>query len=83
MAGKACRDGVSARRKRGPFVKGVERDKWGHTIRTCGIADYQYMIGKTEHMKKHKAAKHGINVVWFPSGEDNCGYRAKLKGSLK
>ena len=36
---------------------------FGTRIRTCGIAGCQYKTGVMSDMKKHKAAKHGINGV--------------------
>ena len=42
---------------------GLVRDKWGKVIRTCGIAGCQYETSTTTSLKRHKAAKHGIDVV--------------------
>ncbi|GMH98791.1 hypothetical protein TrVE_jg8870 [Triparma verrucosa] len=42
---------------------GLVRDKWGNIVRTCGIAGCQYR-GRSSYIKTHKAAKHGIDVVW-------------------
>ncbi|GMH98308.1 hypothetical protein TrVE_jg6150 [Triparma verrucosa] len=53
--------------------RGLVRDKWGKIIRTGGTKD----------IKKHKAAKHGIDVVWFSCDQDGCDYKAKEAGSLK
>ncbi|GMH63744.1 hypothetical protein TrLO_g573 [Triparma laevis f. longispina] len=84
VAGGAGGDGVSARRKRGrQKIEGVERDKRGRIIRTCGIAGCQYKTGKPDQLKNHKATKHGINVVWFSCDQDNCNYKAKEAGSIK
>ncbi|GMH58823.1 hypothetical protein TrLO_g7995 [Triparma laevis f. longispina] len=61
------------------WVEGVERDKRGNIIRTCGIDGCEYKTGQTGSMKSHKAAKHGINVVWFSCNQENCDYfKAKL-----
>ncbi|GMI07494.1 hypothetical protein TrVE_jg8433 [Triparma verrucosa] len=51
-------------------ARGLVRDKWGAIIRTCGIAGCQYKTGKMSDMKNHKAAKHGIDVVWFSCDQD-------------
>ncbi|GMH70580.1 hypothetical protein TrST_g14048 [Triparma strigata] len=48
-----------------PSSAGLERDKRGYIIRVCGIAGCQYKTYQTTHMKNHKAAEHGIDVVWF------------------
>ncbi|GMH89722.1 hypothetical protein TrST_g9846 [Triparma strigata] len=61
---------------------GLVRDKWGKVIRTCGIAGCQYR-GRSSYMKTHKAAKHGIDVVWFSCDQDRCEYKAKEAGDLK
>ena len=34
-------------------------------------------------MELHKAAKHGIDVVWFSCDQDGCEYKAKLASSIK
>ncbi|GMI05541.1 hypothetical protein TrLO_g11649 [Triparma laevis f. longispina] len=34
-------------------------------------------------MKSHKAAKHGINVVWFSCDQDNCNFKAKSAREIK
>ena len=76
--------GVSARRTWSrQRVEGVERDKRGGITRTCWIIGCQYKHGNTGLMKRHKAAKHGINVVWFPCDQDNCDYKAKEASDLK
>ncbi|GMI15856.1 hypothetical protein TrLO_g12083 [Triparma laevis f. longispina] len=64
-------------------IEGVEGDKWGRIIRTCGIVGCQYKAGQTANMNKHKAAKHGINVVWFSCDQDNCDYKIKDASNLK
>ena len=74
--------GVSARKHGRPRVEGVERDKWENSIRTCGISGCKYKAGVTSSMKSHKAAKHGINVVWFSCNQDNCNYKAKHAGNV-
>ena len=51
-------------KKRAKESYGKERDKQGNIIRACGIAGCTYKTGRTGHMKKHKASKHGIEVVW-------------------
>ena len=61
----------------------VERDKQGKIIRMCGIDGCEHKNGDTTKMKKHKASKHGINMVWFSCGEDNCDYKAKHKYTSK
>ena len=61
---------------------GLERDRRGKIIRTCGIAGCQYR-GRADHVKAHKAAKHGIDVIWFPCDQDGCEYKAKQAGHLK
>ncbi|GMH55563.1 hypothetical protein TrST_g6466 [Triparma strigata] len=65
----------------GGAARGLVRDKWGKIIRTCGIAGCQYKTSGTTAMKQHKAAKHGIDVVWFSC--DGCEYKAKIGRSLK
>lgn len=55
---------------------GEERDKWSRIIRMCGIARCQYK-GISTNMKKHKAAKHGANVVWLSCDQENCDFKAK------
>ena len=64
-------------------IEGVERDKGGEILRTCGIADCQYKSGVSTSMNRHKAAKHGIYVDWFSCEQDNCDYKAKHAGTLK
>ena len=59
------------------------RDEWGNIIRECGIAGCQYKTGKTSDMKNHKAAKHGIDVVWFSCDQVGCDYKAKQAGNIK
>ena len=61
---------------------GLERDKQGKIIRTCGIAGCQYRCSSS-YMKMHKAAKHGIDVVWFFCDQDGCDYKAKQASDLK
>ncbi|GMH92716.1 hypothetical protein TrST_g1804 [Triparma strigata] len=56
---------------------GLVRDKWGNIIRTCEIAGCQYKTGVTNDMKRQKAAKHGIDVIWFSCDQDGCDYKAK------
>ena len=51
-------------------------------MKMCGVDGCEHK-GNTWNMKIHKAAKHGINVVWFPCGEVNCDYKAKQAGTLK
>ncbi|GMH72678.1 hypothetical protein TrST_g12103 [Triparma strigata] len=68
---------------RGGARGGLARDKWGNIIRTCGIAGCQYKTGNTTNMKNHKAAKHGIDVVWFSCDQDGCDYKVKQAGDLK
>ncbi|GMH47578.1 hypothetical protein TrLO_g8197 [Triparma laevis f. longispina] len=72
-------------RKKRPhnWIEGVERDKWGKIIRTCGVACCPYKTGKPDQLKNHKAAKHGINVVWCSCDQDNCDYKAKQASSVK
>ncbi|GMH91067.1 hypothetical protein TrST_g10009 [Triparma strigata] len=55
----------------------------GQIIRTCGIAGCQYKTRRQDHMKKNKAARHGIDVVWFICDQDGCDYKAKMAGSIK
>jgi len=62
--------------------RGLVRDKEGRVIRTCGIAGCQYR-GRADHMKNHKAAKHGIDVVWFSCDQVGCDYKAKQASDLK
>eukprot|EP00519_Triparma_laevis_P007661 CAMPEP_0182518698 /NCGR_PEP_ID=MMETSP1321-20130603/44709_1 /TAXON_ID=91990 /ORGANISM="Bolidomonas sp., Strain RCC1657" /LENGTH=263 /DNA_ID=CAMNT_0024726637 /DNA_START=1380 /DNA_END=2167 /DNA_ORIENTATION=+ len=62
---------------------GLVRDKRGNIIRVCGVAGCQYKTGVTNNMKKHKAAKHGIDVIWFSCDQDGCDYKAKHAGTLK
>ncbi|GMH74821.1 hypothetical protein TrLO_g3394 [Triparma laevis f. longispina] len=84
VAGGADGDGVSARRKRPHnWIEGVERDKRGKIIRKFGIAWCQYETGHLVSMKYHKAAKHGINVVWFSFDQDNWDYKAKHPHNIK
>ena len=64
-------------------IKGVERDKRGWIIRACGIADCQYKTSMSVSMKNHKAAKHGIDVVWYSCDQDNCDYKAKRTWMIK
>ena len=64
-------------------ARGLVRDKWGSIFRTCGIAGCQYKTGQTTSMKYHKAAKHGIDVIWFSCDQDGCEYKAKQAGHLK
>ncbi|GMH93910.1 hypothetical protein TrST_g7945 [Triparma strigata] len=66
----------------GGAARGMERDKWGKIIRTCGIAGCQHRC-RSSHMKYHKASKHGIDVVWFSCDQEGCGYKAKQAGTLK
>ena len=61
---------------------GLVRDKRGKVIRMCGIAGCQYKSGGTID-KNHKAAKHGIDVVWFSCDQVGCDYKAKEAGNLK
>ena len=70
------------KRNNGRWIDGVERNKWGRILRTREIVGCQY-TGITSHMKDHKAAKHGINVVWFSWDQDNCDYKAKDVGNVK
>ncbi|GMI14350.1 hypothetical protein TrLO_g14242 [Triparma laevis f. longispina] len=63
---------ISLRKRGRQRIDGVERDKHGEIIRMCGMAGCQYKTGHGQHMKVHKAAKHGINVVWFSCDQDNC-----------
>ncbi|GMH78356.1 hypothetical protein TrLO_g9995, partial [Triparma laevis f. longispina] len=77
-------EGVDFPLRRSTWVEGVERDKTGRNIiRMCGLPGCQYKTGYTNTMKKHKAAKHGINVVWFSCDQDNCEYKTKEAGKLK
>ena len=62
---------------------GLVRDKQGKIIRTCGIAGCQYKTGGTTNMKNRKAAKHGIDVVWFSCDQVGCDYKAKQAGDHK
>lgn len=64
-------------------TENVERNKVGRIIRTCGINSCEYRTGHLQHMKKHKAAKHGINVTWFSCDQPGCEYRAKQATHLK
>ncbi|GMH81635.1 hypothetical protein TrVE_jg12563 [Triparma verrucosa] len=54
----------------GRTAASLVRDEWGKIIRTCGIAGCQYKTNFTTRMKNHKAAKHGINVIWFSCDQD-------------
>ena len=63
-------------------ARGLVRNKQGLVIRTCGIAGCQYKTGGTS-MNRHKAAKHGIDVVWISCDQDGCDYKAKTAGSIK
>ncbi|GMH88781.1 hypothetical protein TrST_g6210 [Triparma strigata] len=67
----------------GGAARGLVRDERGNIIRTCGIAGCQYKTGITTNMKKHKAAKHGIDGVWFYCDQDGCDYKVKVAGSIK
>ena len=67
----------------GGAARGLVRDKWGNIIRVCGIAGCQYKTGQTTSMKHHKAAKHGIDVIWFSCDQDGCDYMAKAANDLK
>ncbi|GMH53303.1 hypothetical protein TrST_g1261 [Triparma strigata] len=67
----------------GGAVRSLGRDKRGNIIRTCGIAGCQYKTSNTAGMKYHKAARHGIDVVWFSCDQDGCDYKAKEAGTLK
>ena len=58
------------------------RDKWGNIVRTCGIVGCQYR-GGSSNMKAHKAARHGIDVVWFSCDQDGCNFKAKRADHLK
>ena len=84
VASGAGGDGVSARRAKNSLkrIEGMEQDKRGKVIRTCGVAVFQYKTIMA-NMKKHKAAKHGINVVWFSCDQDNCHFKANRAGNLK
>ncbi|GMH92753.1 hypothetical protein TrST_g5190 [Triparma strigata] len=62
---------------------GLVRDKRGYIIRMCGTAGCQYKTSKTTNMKNHKAAKHGIDVVWFSCDQEGCDYKAKAASNLK
>ena len=74
-----AREGMEAplKRKLGgrPRIEGVVRDKRGNIIRTRGIAGCQYRA-LAANVKRHKVAKHGIDVVWFSCDQDNCDYKA-------
>ena len=63
------KDKVAA--NRGMKADGLERDKSGHIIRTCGIQGCKYRTGITTHMKNHKAAKHkvGEKYMWKPPAD--------------
>jgi len=63
--------------------KRVERNKFGNIMRPCGTAGCQFKTDSTSNIKNHKAAKHGINVVWFCCDQDGCGFKAKNTGNLK
>ncbi|GMH51597.1 hypothetical protein TrLO_g2522 [Triparma laevis f. longispina] len=59
----------------------LERDKRGNIIRACGIVGCQYKTGLLENMQRLKASKHGINVVWFSSDQDNCDFKANKQAT--
>ena len=46
----------------------------------CGIAGCTYKTGDPTSMKRHKASKHEIDVIWHTC--PNCNYKAKEKGSI-
>ena len=74
---------ISLRKRGRQRIEGVERDKHGEIIRMCGMAGCQYKTGHDQHMKVYKAAKHGINVVWFSCDQDNCDHKSKKATNLK
>ncbi|GMH72867.1 hypothetical protein TrST_g12059 [Triparma strigata] len=67
----------------GGAAKVLERDKWGKIIKTCRIAGCQYRTGYTSCMKSHKAAQHGIDVIWHSCDQVGCNFKAKEGNYLK
>ena len=49
----------------------------------CDQPGCTYEAPKPSKLKKHKADRHGIDVVWHVCGEEGCEYKAKRAGSLK
>mmetsp|Transcript_12764 Transcript_12764/g.23345 ORF Transcript_12764/g.23345 Transcript_12764/m.23345 type:complete len:273 (+) Transcript_12764:371-1189(+) len=66
----------------GQKIEGMERDEKGQIIVACGIAGCQYK-GRLTNVKNHKAAKHGIDVVWHRCDQEGCTYKAKQASNLK
>jgi hypothetical protein len=50
-------------------------------VHVCDVCGYE--TKQTGHLKRHKAFKHGENVVWFRCDKPDCDFKVKEKGSLK
>ena len=66
----------------GQKIEGMERDEKGQIIVACGIAGCQYK-GRLTNVKNHKAAKHGIDVIWYRCDQEGCTYKAKQASNLR
>ncbi|GMH57566.1 hypothetical protein TrST_g3971 [Triparma strigata] len=75
--------GPEAPRKIGNWIEGVERNKHGKIVRTCGINGCTFKAAYTTQMRNHKASKHNIDVRWFRCQEAGCDYKAKYAGHVK
>ncbi|GMH81919.1 hypothetical protein TL16_g09089 [Triparma laevis f. inornata] len=70
-------------KKIGNWIEGVERNKHGKIVRTCGIDNCTFKAAYTTQMRNHKASKHNIDVRWYRCQEDGCDYKAKYAGHVK
>ena len=68
------------RRRRGGVDKKANN---GRTWRTCGVGVCLYETKRMDHMKKHKANIHSIDLVWHYCSELGCEYKAKVRSNIK
>jgi len=80
-------EGVSGGEDEGEEEEGVaETASGGRTWRACGFGGCVYRTKNgPSKLKQHKAAIHGIDIVWHDCPELGCEYKAKEKekGSIK
>ena len=60
----------------------TKKSKGGEATHACEIDGCSYVARRAGTLKRHQAAIHGVDVVFYPCNQEGCDYKSKEGGAL-